>query len=138
LPEKSHVLVLDDEQIVVDRLKASLEKSDFEVDSCTSSEEAIRKLESGSYDILVTDLKMSGVDGLVVLRRAKKINPMIKAVVITGFATKDTFDEVMKSGAVEFIAKPFKMKQLRNILLNLRGEGETQPLCTESHRLLLD
>jgi len=119
--KKVKVIILDDEPIVGERLKASLERAGFEVDAFSASSEAILNLREKSYDILVTDLKMSGPDGMEVLRIAKQINPAIKPVVITGFATRETADEAMRSGAVEFIAKPFKISQLKELLISLSG-----------------
>jgi DNA-binding NtrC family response regulator len=125
LSAKAKILILDDEPIVGERLKASLERSDFIVDTFSSSHEALQRLQEESYDVLVTDLKMSGPDGLEVLRMAQQVQPRIKSVVITGFATRDTAREVMASGAVEFIAKPFKISQLRNLLLKLSDKQGT-------------
>ena len=116
-------MILDDEPIVGERLKASLEREGFLVDAYSSSREAIDRLEKESYDILITDLKMSGSDGIEVLRMAKKFRPEIKPVVITGFATRETAEEAMGSGAVEFIAKPFKMSQLKSLIISLSGGG---------------
>ena len=113
------ILILDDEPVVGERLKATLEKAGFVVDAFSSSGEALTRLREEHYDILVTDLKMSGPDGMDVLRAAKEALPNIKPVVITGFATKDTADEAMRSGAVAFIAKPFKMSELRDLLQQL-------------------
>lgn len=118
------VLILDDEPLVGERLKPSLERAGFQVDVCTSSHQALQMLGNVNYNFLVTDLKMSGTDGMEVLRRARKIHPQIKVVVITGFATKETFDEAMKSGAVEFLAKPFKMCQLRDLLIHISQSAE--------------
>ncbi len=121
---KATILVLDDEPIVGERLKPALERADFAVQTCTSSEEALEILRRETFDVLITDLKMSGPDGMDVMREAQKLQPKIKVVVITGFATRQTFDEAMRQGAVEFIAKPFKMSQLRNLLLTLVGQAE--------------
>ena len=121
---KTEILILDDEPIVGERLKMSLEHAGYTVESFSSSREAIDRLKDKCYDILVTDLKMSGPDGIEVLQIAKQFCPEIKAVVITGFATKETAEKAKKSGAVEFIAKPFKMSQLRNLLAALSGKGE--------------
>jgi DNA-binding NtrC family response regulator len=118
---KIRVLILDDEPIVGERLKVALERAGFSVDAFSSSREAVDKLKTESYDILVTDLKMSGPDGMEVLRIAKEANPAIKPIVITGFATKDTAEEAMRSGAVEFIAKPFKISQLKELLISISG-----------------
>jgi DNA-binding NtrC family response regulator len=118
---KTKILVLDDEPIVGERLKASLERAGFTVDAFASSRDALDRLRAEQYDILVTDLKMSAPDGLEVLREAKQLSPNIKSVVITGFATSDTAEETMRSGAVAFIAKPFKMSQLKDLLIELSG-----------------
>ena len=122
---KTKILVLDDEPIVGERLKASLERAGFSVDAYASSREALERLKSERYDILVTDLKMSGPDGMEVLREAQRLNPDIKSVVITGFATTETAEEALRSGAVVFVPKPFKMKQLKDLLVELsRRETE--------------
>ena len=113
---KPKVLVVDDEPIVGERLKASLERAGFSVDAFFSSQDALERMEQKSYDILVTDLKMKGPDGLDVLRTAKRKQPDIKAVVITGFATKQVAEDAFSAGAVQFIAKPFKMSHLINVL----------------------
>ncbi|MEJ2721272.1 MAG: response regulator [bacterium] len=116
---KTSVLVVDDEPIVGERLKAYLERSGFVVDACSSSEDALGRLRARAYDILVTDIKMSSPDGIEVLQIARQIRPAIKSVVITGFATKATAEEARRSGAVEFIAKPFKMSHLKELLTKL-------------------
>ena len=79
MSEKTKILVLDDEPIVGERLKASLELAGFAVDAFSSSRLALEKLQTEKYDILVTDLKMSGTDGMEVLRVAKEAWPQIKA-----------------------------------------------------------
>jgi len=122
MDDKTKVLVLDDEPIVGERLKASLERAGFLVDAFASSHDALTRLQSERYDILVTDLKMSGPDGMEVLREAQRLNPDIKSVVITGFATTETAEEALRSGAVVFVPKPFKMKQLKDLLIELSGK----------------
>jgi DNA-binding NtrC family response regulator len=119
MEQPARVLILDDEPVVGERLKASLERAGFVVDAVTTSHEALARLKEKHYDLLVTDLKMSGPDGMEVLREAKQTLPDIKPVVITGFATRDTADEAMRSGAVAFIAKPFKISHLRDLLQRL-------------------
>ncbi len=123
MESKTKILVLDDEAIVGERLKASLERAGFVVDAFSSSRDALTRLQSERYDILVTDLKMSGPDGMEVLREAQRLNPDIKSVVITGFATTETAEEALRSGAVVFVPKPFKMKQLKDLLVELSKKG---------------
>jgi DNA-binding NtrC family response regulator len=126
MERKTRILVLDDEPIVGERLKASLEHAGFAVDAFSSSREALSRLNTEPYDILVTDLKMSSPDGMEVLRQARQLRPGIKSVVITGFATAETAEEALRSGAVVFVPKPFKMKQLKAVLLDLlKDESES-------------
>ena len=115
------VLLLDDEPIVAERVKSSLEMSGYYVDSFISSNDTIDNLKKVKYDILITDLKMSSPDGIEVLQIARELQPDIKAIVITGFATKQTAETVMNKGAVEFLAKPFKLSQLKKILSVISG-----------------
>ena len=123
MDKKIKILLLDDEPIVIERVKSSLEMSGYYVDSFVSSKDAIAKLNQVKYDVLITDLKMSSPDGMEVLKTAKQIQPNIKPVVITGFATNQTAEFAKKLGAIEFIPKPFKMSQLKNIL-NLISKAE--------------
>ncbi len=117
------VLVLDDEPIVCERLKPALEKLGFEVETYTDSQAGIDRLTEEHFDVLVTDLKMKGPDGLDVLRFVREHAPTTKVVVITGFATVETAREAMRGGAVDFIAKPFKIGQLRDLILKLTADS---------------
>jgi DNA-binding NtrC family response regulator len=124
MTNKIKILLLDDEPIVTERLKPSLEKANYHVDAFTLGKDAMEQLKKEKYDILITDLKMSSPDGMEVLGAAKEIQPDLRAVVITGFATIKTAEAAKKSGAVEFIAKPFKMSQLKKILKTITGIRE--------------
>jgi len=75
----------------------------------------------------VTDLKMRKPDGLEVMRFAKRQWPGIKVIIITGFATVETATEAMREGAVEFIAKPFKIRALRDLILRITADTEQSP-----------
>ena len=116
---RKRVMIVDDEPIVGERLRASLELAGFAVDAFVSSKDALAKLAQEEYDILVTDLKMSEPDGIELLQTVKQIRPGIKSIVITGFATTDTARQAKLSGAAEFITKPFKISDLKRRLLAL-------------------
>ena len=118
------ILVLDDEPIVGDRLKPALEKLGFEVEAFTNSQAAVQRIVEESFDVLVTDLKMQKPDGLEVMDFVKQQSPATKVVIITGFATADTARETMKGGAVDFIAKPFKIRELCDLIVKLTSEEE--------------
>jgi len=113
------ILVLDDEPIVGDRLKPALEKLGFQVEAFTESQAAVQRIVEESFDVLVTDLKMQKPDGLEVMDFVRQHSPSTKVVIITGFATVDTAVETMKGGAVDFIAKPFKIRDLCNLIVKL-------------------
>ncbi len=113
---KLRILILDDEPIVCKRLKPSLEKLGFEVDTFTRSFEAMQAVEKSSYDIIVTDLKMEGMDGMRFLQEAKKLYPETEVIVITGFATMETAKESFKKGVFDFIAKPFNLNEIQKVV----------------------
>ncbi|RLB59855.1 MAG: response regulator [Deltaproteobacteria bacterium] len=121
------VILLDDEPIVGERLQPALEKAGFQVESYTDSQQVVDRLARERFDVLVTDLKMRKPDGLEVMRFAKRQWPGIKVIIITGFATVETATEAMREGAVEFIAKPFKIRALRDLILRITADTEQSP-----------
>jgi DNA-binding NtrC family response regulator len=114
--DKAKILILDDEPIVGDRLKPALEKCGYDVETQTDSQAAIDQLARTRYDVLITDLKMAGPSGLDVLRFVQEQTPSTRVIVITGYATAEQAKESMKGGAVDFIAKPFRISQLRELI----------------------
>jgi DNA-binding NtrC family response regulator len=118
----TRVLILDDEDIVCDRLGPALEKLGFVVETFTESRAALDRMEEQRFEIVITDLKMRGPDGMEVLRILQERWPETRAVVITGFATVDTAKEAMRRGAVDFIAKPFRMRRLQELVQRIAGE----------------
>lgn len=122
---KGKILILDDEPIVCERLKPALEKSGFHVETFVDSQRAVERLGEESFDVLVTDLKMRGLDGIDVLRYANEHAPATRVIIITGFATVETAREALRSGAVDFIAKPFKISQLRDLIIKLVTQGQS-------------
>jgi DNA-binding NtrC family response regulator len=113
---KAEILILDDEPIVGDRLKPALEKCGYSVETFTDSQAAIDRLSKKRYDVLITDLKMAGPSGLDVLHFVKEHTPSTRVIVITGYATAEQAKESIKSGAVDFIAKPFRISHLRELV----------------------
>ncbi len=121
---KKKVLLLDDEPVVCERLKPALEKIGFYVESYTESQRVVDRIMEESFDVLVTDLKMRRPDGLEVMDFVKQHSPGTKVIIITGFATVETAKETLKSGAVDFIAKPFKIRDLCDLIVELTTEDE--------------
>lgn len=130
-PAGIRVFILDDEPIVCERLRPLLEKSGFAVATHTESREALGILERERFDILITDLKMHGPDGMEVLASVRERWPETRCVVITGFATVDTAKEALRLGAVDFIAKPFRMRDLLDLVRKLGAQIEARRSGTQ-------
>jgi DNA-binding NtrC family response regulator len=113
---KSQILILDDEPIVCKRLKPALEKSGYEVETFVNSAEAMLRVEEKEFDIVITDLKMEGLDGMTFLTRVKKRSPLTEVIVITGFATMETAKESYQKGVFDFVAKPFKIGEIQEVV----------------------
>lgn len=112
MPDNTSVMVLDDEPIVGDRLRPALAKGGFDVEIFTDSTAAIERLKQKAFGVLVTDMKMRGPSGMDVLRFVREHAPNTQVIVITGYATIETSHEANALGAYQFVAKPFKMKEL--------------------------
>jgi DNA-binding NtrC family response regulator len=116
------ICVVDDEPIVCNRLKPMLEKSGCRVEIFTDSKASLDRLSEKKFDILITDLKMKPPDGLELLHFTRNTYPETRVIIITGFATIETARDALKGGAVDFIAKPFHMSQLRDLILKISAE----------------
>ncbi len=110
--KKTTILVLDDEAIVIKRLKSALEKAGYEVESFSRSADASKRITERDFDIVITDLKMEGLDGMQFLSQVKDRSPATEVIVITGFATMDTAKESFQKGVFDFLAKPFKLGEI--------------------------
>ena len=114
--KRTSILILDDEPIVSKRLQPSLEKKGYEVETFTESMKALQRLRERDFDIVITDLKMEGVDGMQVLAEVKKRSPRTEVIVITGFATMQTAKESFQQGVLDFLAKPFKLGEIAEVI----------------------
>src|SRR4030042_7041946 len=101
------ILVVDDESIVCESCQRILQEEAYEVESALSGQEAFEKMRANPFDIVITDLKMPGIDGMEVLNTFHKEYPDTIIIMITGFSTVETAVEAMKLGAFDYIPKPF-------------------------------
>jgi len=116
MENKLFIMVIDDEEIVGKRLKPALEKNGDVVEIFDNSEKALERLKQQSFNIVITDIRMEGIDGLEVLEFVTENSPKTKVIMITGYATVEVAREAMAKGAFDFIAKPFKPNDLRAII----------------------
>lgn len=105
--ERIAILVVDDEAVIRDGIKRVLECDRFEVETCRSGHIAIERLQEKEYGLIISDLKMPGMNGIEVLKAVKALQPDIPVIIITGYASIDTAVEAMKNGAADYISKPF-------------------------------
>lgn len=110
------VLVVDDEPIVGKRLGPALRRDGYEVEVCETGSAAVKRIDEKTFDIVVTDVRMEHLDGLRVLEHVMQKSPQTKVIIITGYATIEIAREALAKGAYDFIAKPFKPKELRVVL----------------------
>jgi len=114
--EKLHVMILDDEPIVGKRLEPALTKYGFEVEVFEDPTKALARLNEKEFDIVVTDMRMEEVDGIQVLEHIMSNCKNTRVILITGYATVEVAREALVKGAFDFVAKPFKPKDLRAVI----------------------
>jgi DNA-binding NtrC family response regulator len=107
------ILVVDDEEHVRILFSRILQKEGYEVECASSGSEAIEKLAKSSFDLVVTDLKMDGVDGLDVVRKGKTVNQTVPFILISGYGTMQTAGTAAKEGADMFLMKPIELTDLK-------------------------
>jgi len=107
------LLIIDDEAAHAQAVAESLERVGYECITATSSAAGARMIENEEPDLILTDLKMDGMDGLAILRKAKQVLPESQVVVITGHGDVQTAVEAMKAGATNYLQKPVNMVELR-------------------------
>ena len=126
--DKLYVMILDDEPIVGKRLKPVLTKAGFEVEVFEDPTAALARLTEQPFDIVVTDLRMEGVDGIHVLEHVMEKCHHTRVILITGYATVEVAREALVKGAFDFIAKPFKPKELTAVVNKAALSLGHQPL----------
>ncbi len=110
---EKRIMVIDDEKIVGDMSKLSLEQEGYAVETFLSAEPALERLKEEEFDVVVTDLKMKGIDGMEVLRTVKKLYPKTKVIMITAFANLDAAIEALRGDVHDFFPKPVRIKELK-------------------------
>ncbi len=109
---KGHILVVDDEPSMRTTLSILLKREGYQVSQAGDGIEALKMLKPGQYDMILTDLKMEGVDGMELLRRVKAADPQTEVLIFTAYGTVTSAVEAMKLGAYDYIGKPFDEEEL--------------------------
>jgi DNA-binding NtrC family response regulator len=107
------IMVIDDEKIVGDMAKLSLEQEGYIVETFLNAEPALKRLQEEKFDVVVTDYKMKGIDGMEVLKTVKNLYPATQVIMITAFANLDAAIEALRRDVHDFFPKPVKIKELK-------------------------
>jgi len=116
------ILILDDEEIVVTRLKAALEKEGYVVETFIDSRDAKKRIDENKFDIVVTDLKMANIDGMQLFQFVKEKYPATEVILISGFATLKVVKDALQAGVRDVIAKPFKISQIKDLINKIAND----------------
>ncbi|MFA7346127.1 MAG: response regulator [Desulfurivibrionaceae bacterium] len=122
----TRLLVVDDEPIVGKRLKQVFDKIGFAIETYTDSAAALAAMAEKPFDIVVTDLKMEGIDGIEVLKRVRAMNPNTRVIIITGYASPDTAELAEQEGVFAFLAKPFRLDELKQVIYRAIESGRAK------------
>ncbi|MFC1746161.1 response regulator [Candidatus Riflebacteria bacterium] len=107
------ILLVDDEKCILNTLSRDLTAENFEVVTATSAEEAFYKMQQGKFHMIITDLVMEGLDGIQVLKEAKKIDSQIGVIILTGHGDMTSAIDALRLGADDYVLKPCDFEELR-------------------------
>ena len=119
---RPRVLVVDDEATIRDLLAKTLALAEYDVDIAPDGRTALERLRIIPYDLLITDLKMPGVDGLTVIREARCLKPDIPVIIVTGFSTEASAIEAVNLGVSGYLTKPFRVPRVLAAAAKALGE----------------
>ena len=119
---RPRILVVDDEASIRDLLAKTLALAEYDVDVAPDGRSALERMRLYPYDLLIADLKMPGMDGLTVIREAKRYKADLPVVIITGFSTESSAIEAVNLGVAGYLTKPFRVPQVLAAAAKALGE----------------
>jgi excisionase family DNA binding protein len=119
---RPRVLVVDDEASIRDLLAKTLALAEYDVDVAADGRAALERMRMYPYDLLIADLKMPGMDGLTVIREAKRYKTDLPVIIITGFSTESSAIEAVNLGVAGYLTKPFRVPQVLAAAAKALGE----------------
>ena len=120
--DRPKVLVVDDEASIRDLLSKTLALADYEVDVASDGEVALERMRSNGYSLLITNIRMPGMDGLSVISEARRVDAQLPVIVITGFPSESTAIEAANLGVSGYLTKPFKVPKVLEVAARALGE----------------
>lgn len=116
------VLIAEDEEITLKHLSYALEKSGYEVTGVKNGLDALKQIEKETFDFLIADIKMPGMNGLTLLKEVKEKYPDMDVMIITGFGSIESAVDAMKKGASDYVTKPFNLDELILKIEKIKGK----------------
>ena len=121
---RKRVLVVDDEASIRDLLSKTLAIKEYDVDTAADGATALERMRATpGYDLLIADLKMPGMDGLTLIRQAKRIKADLPVIIITGFSTESSAIEALNLGVAGYLTKPFRIPQVLDAAAKALGQA---------------
>ncbi|MCD6506143.1 sigma-54-dependent Fis family transcriptional regulator [Candidatus Poribacteria bacterium] len=114
----ARILIAEDEEGIRQGMAKALQKDGHEVEVAPNGEVALRKIEGDYFDLLISDVRMPGISGLDLLKKAKEIDPDLIVIIITAYGSIEDAVDAMRSGAYNYITKPIKLAELRAMVAN--------------------
>jgi excisionase family DNA binding protein len=119
---RPRVLVVDDEASIRDLLSKTLALAEYDIDVAPDGRSALERMRMYAYDLLIADLKMPGMDGLTLIREAKRFKADLPVLIITGFSTESSAIEAVNLGVAGYLTKPFRVPQVLAAAAKALGE----------------
>ena len=119
---RSRVLVVDDEPSIRDLLSQTLTLVEYDVDVAPDGAEALKRMRLFNYDLLITDLRMPGMDGLTFIAEARRLHASLPVIIITGFSTEASAIKAVNLGVSGYLTKPFKVPKVLAFAARALGE----------------
>ena len=117
------VLVADDEESIRELLARTLALAEYDVETVGDARAAIDRLRLADYDLLIADLRMPGMDGLLLIREARRMHPTLPVIIITGYSSEASAIEAVNLGVVGYLVKPFRVPQVLSAVARALGES---------------
>jgi len=121
-PGRPRVLIVDDEASIRDLLAKTLALAEYDVDVVPDGRAALEQMRMNPYDLLIADLKMPGIDGLAVIREAKRYKADLPVIIITGFSSESSAIEALNLGVSGYLTKPFRVQKVLAAAAKALGE----------------
>jgi DNA-binding NtrC family response regulator len=110
------ILIVDDEEGLREGLKKLLEDEGYAVVGAETGEEALQVLQQSHIDLVLTDMRMPGMNGIDLLKRIRELHGELGVIILTGYGQIESYIEAMNFGAIEYVSKPFKVNELKFII----------------------